>query len=509
MNYLTHHLAKELAFVAILLMGIIAIAHAQDSEKQKKVKVQIEVTEDGKTTTSIQEIELDLENLERQMDDMLEEIEMVLEEAVGDLEAADIEVIINKRRAEESEFYAPHYRQHMRSVRAPRPPRPPRAHGYAYHFETEGEPRAFLGVVTVQTENSEDASTSEPGARITRVVEGSAAEEAGLQDGDVILEIDGEKVSNHKEVAAAIKAHQIDEEISIRYQRGEKKEKTRATLRSYEAMDVFERMGDGDDVQFFGPKKMHKAMKWTTDLEERKVFLGIEGASGEEGGVRISKVFEASTAESIGLAEGDVVRTVNGASINDISELVSVLNEMEAGEVVEVTFEREGAQQEASGEIKSFPEEMKREFHMEFDDLDEMEELEALESIFVSDHLRDIEKSFVFRFEMEDVEPQEIRALNKKSGASLDENNSLALDRFMISPNPSDGLFVIDGLPQSDDDVHITVLDANGGQVLEKSLKIGAEGLLTRIDLTDQASGIYFISVQQNGKGKVSRVVKQ
>jgi len=128
MNYLTHHLAKELAFVAILLMGIIAIAHAQDSEKQKKVKVQIEVTEDGKTTTSIQEIELDLENLERQMDDMLEEIEMVLEEAVGDLEAADIEVIINKRRAEESEFYAPHYRQHMRSVRAPRPPRPPRAH---------------------------------------------------------------------------------------------------------------------------------------------------------------------------------------------------------------------------------------------------------------------------------------------------------------------------------------------------------------------------------------------
>jgi len=59
------------------------------------------------------------------------------------------------------------------------------------------------------------------------------------------------------------------------------------------------------------------------------------------------------------------------------------------------------------------------------------------------------------------------------------------------------------------DDVQITVLDADGGKVMEKTLKMGAEGLLTRIDLTDQASGIYFISVQQNDKGKVSKVVKQ
>lgn len=340
-------------------------------------------------------------------------------------------------------------------------------------------------------------------------MEGSAAEEAGLQDGDIILEIDGEKVSNHKDVAEAIRAHQIDDEVSIRYQREDKKEKTKATLRAYEPKGVIEIMGDGEDIRFFGSDKMHKRMKWTTDLAERKVFLGIEGTSREEGGVAISKVFEASTAATLGLTEGDVLRSVNGESIDDIGHLVTVLNKMEPGEVVNISFERNGEGKEVSGEIKSFPEEMKREFHMEFEEVDDLEELADLESIIDSDHLREIEKRFVFRFEMEEVEPEEIRALNKKAGTALDESNSLALDRFMISPNPSDGVFVIDGLPESEDDVQITVLDADGGKVMEKTLKMGAEGLLTRIDLTDQASGIYFISVQQNGKGKVSKVVKQ
>ena len=54
----------------------------------------------------------------------------------------------------------------------------------------------------------------------------------------------------------------------------------------------------------------------------------------------------------------------------------------------------------------------------------------------------------------------------------------------------------------------IRVLDANGRLVLEKDVEVNAEGLLSRLDITEEESGIYFVSIEMNGKGKISKVIK-
>jgi hypothetical protein len=52
------------------------------------------------------------------------------------------------------------------------------------------------------------------------------------------------------------------------------------------------------------------------------------------------------------------------------------------------------------------------------------------------------------------------------------------------------------------------VFNAQGQLVLEKEVDPGSEGILTRVDLTNQESGMYFLSIEQGGKENVSRIVK-
>ena len=52
------------------------------------------------------------------------------------------------------------------------------------------------------------------------------------------------------------------------------------------------------------------------------------------------------------------------------------------------------------------------------------------------------------------------------------------------------------------------VFNAQGQLVLEKEVDPGSEGILTRVDLANQESGMYFLSIEQGGKENVSRIVK-
>lgn len=63
------------------------------------------------------------------------------------------------------------------------------------------------------------ASTDE--VRILRVVEGSPAEKGGLQDGDVILKCEGEKVNNLTELRNKIRSYKPGDKVSFEVKRGD------------------------------------------------------------------------------------------------------------------------------------------------------------------------------------------------------------------------------------------------------------------------------------------------
>jgi serine protease Do len=93
--------------------------------------------------------------------------------------------------------------------------------------------RPYLGISLVTVTPSIISSynlATEEGAMIYQVVAGTPAEQAGLQDYDVITRIDGEVVTTADDVVLAIRAHQIGDTIEITYYRGTRETTTSAKL---------------------------------------------------------------------------------------------------------------------------------------------------------------------------------------------------------------------------------------------------------------------------------------
>jgi S1-C subfamily serine protease len=77
--------------------------------------------------------------------------------------------------------------------------------------------RALLGV-SARTEGDEESAIG-AGARVAAVEPGSAAEEAGLQPGDVITRIDDRPVTTSTELTAAVRSRTPGEEATLTVQR--------------------------------------------------------------------------------------------------------------------------------------------------------------------------------------------------------------------------------------------------------------------------------------------------
>lgn len=101
--------------------------------------------------------------------------------------------------------------------------------------------RAILGVQGTDVStwiDSEKAKGNDPdldvveGVYVNEVTSTSAAEEAGLQKGDVIIDFDGKNVKKMSELQEAIAQHRPGDKVSITYKRGKKEHKVNVTLRN-------------------------------------------------------------------------------------------------------------------------------------------------------------------------------------------------------------------------------------------------------------------------------------
>ncbi len=80
--------------------------------------------------------------------------------------------------------------------------------------------RPFLGVRYVIAENGEGVLVTAPEGE-SAVLEGSPAEKAGLQNGDIILGIDGRELSTTTTLATQIRNKNVGDEIELKVKRGD------------------------------------------------------------------------------------------------------------------------------------------------------------------------------------------------------------------------------------------------------------------------------------------------
>lgn len=85
--------------------------------------------------------------------------------------------------------------------------------------DKHGRVRPLLGLMVCEREKGEN------GVEIGAIFEGTPAEEAGLQLGDIILEIDNQEICGPTCVASLLKQHSVGQRIEILYQREGRKHK--------------------------------------------------------------------------------------------------------------------------------------------------------------------------------------------------------------------------------------------------------------------------------------------
>jgi serine protease Do/serine protease DegQ len=169
--------------------------------------------------------------------------------------------------------------------------------------------RGLLGVrITDVNRDIAEAAGSKgvTGAFVSEVDEGSAAEAAGIEAGDIITAVNGAATESASELRNSIGLLAADEEVRVDLVRKGKKKTVVAALRPRQA------------PQQISGEELHGGLEGAS-------LADITGATSAESGITtgvlVTGVNSGSQASLRGLRPQDVITEVNGSEVSNVSEL--------------------------------------------------------------------------------------------------------------------------------------------------------------------------------------------
>ena len=153
--------------------------------------------------------------------------------------------------------------------------------------------RAMIGIsgrdvktqVDLEKEDGKDADygTME-GIYVAEVVEGSAAAEAGLEKGDIITEVDGQKVTKFGDLSGIIAQKRPGDKITLTYLHNKKKHTKQVTLRNEQGNTKVVKNAD-IDVLGADFREVTDAQKQQLDISYGLEVIKVSGGKMKEAGV--------------------------------------------------------------------------------------------------------------------------------------------------------------------------------------------------------------------------------
>ncbi|MFH1755905.1 MAG: PDZ domain-containing protein, partial [Candidatus Latescibacterota bacterium] len=180
------------------------------------------------------------------------------------------------------------------------------------------------------------------GVLVSEVLDDSPADEAGVEEGDVIIVYNGEKVDTPKELIKLVQKTSVGEKVKLKVARDEDTKTIVVTIGEKPEAFAFQVPG----IKGM-PDKMISILKpgvqlgvKIQDLENGDLaeYFGVE----EGEGVLVIGVIDDSAAEEAGVKAGDVIIGLNDEEIESGEALIDEVQEMESGDAFELVVLRHG-----------------------------------------------------------------------------------------------------------------------------------------------------------------------
>ncbi|MDZ4724230.1 MAG: PDZ domain-containing protein [candidate division Zixibacteria bacterium] len=191
------------------------------------------------------------------------------------------------------------------------------------------------------------------GVIVNSVVDDSPAEKAGIEEDDIIIALNGDRITDEDELIAKVSAGKAGDEVTVKIMRDGKELNLKATLDERDD-------NDNDNMRMFrsdnapkaprapqtpnAPNRMNTSMSLQGYIgvslfelnDQLSDYFGVTG----KGGVVVTEVEKDSPASKAGLKAGDVIISADGDEIFDSGDLQSVIRDKKDGEKAELSITR-------------------------------------------------------------------------------------------------------------------------------------------------------------------------
>jgi S1-C subfamily serine protease len=185
--------------------------------------------------------------------------------------------------------------------------------------------RPILGVYENTSANTGN------GLVVESLVSGKGAETAGLQSGDVIVNVAGKPVTGSASLREALKEQKTGNLVKVIVNR------------------------DGEKLTKMVALSSQSTYTFNVERDPCKVFIGVytNTNSGNEGGVLVNGVIDNTPAKEGDVQPGDIILAFNGKPVNSHQELTAERDQKKPGEAFTLTVLRNGKNMKINTRFKA------------------------------------------------------------------------------------------------------------------------------------------------------------
>ncbi len=167
------------------------------------------------------------------------------------------------------------------------------------------------------------------GVLISQVFKGSPAEKGGIKRGDVIVEFDGKKVINYRELQNIVAQTPVNKKVKVKIIR-EGKEKYLEVI-----------TGERNIEKVYAPVE--------TDKKENDIGIIVGDISespystSSASGVVVLNITPGSPADDNGIMRGDIIHEINGQNVKNVEDFNRIISKFKKGDEIVFLIERSDA----------------------------------------------------------------------------------------------------------------------------------------------------------------------